>query len=81
VLQFLRYYARMRWWRLRTWSRFAFSEREREAWRQCFAIEPCLFNARHHGDYTSMAGFYNDTIPCGYMTPEDARWIVTGERQ
>jgi hypothetical protein len=77
--RFLRHYLRMRWWRLRTWSRFAFSARERETWRDAFAVEPCLFNARHHGDYTTMAGFYNDTIHGGFMMPRDAQRITTGE--
>lgn len=81
MLRYLKYRAKMRWWRLRTWVKVTFSPTMRREWRQRFAIDPCLYNARHYQDYAVMAGFYNDTIPGGFMTPSDAKKIITGERK
>lgn len=72
---FLKWYARMRWWRLRTWAR-TLSPAFRRHWRCVFATEPCLFNARHHGDLATMAGFYNDTTPGGFMTVADVERVL-----
>ncbi len=73
-------YLRFRWWRLRTWARLTFSPALRAHWRGVFEREPCLFNARHHGDYATMAGFYNDTTPGGFMQPHEAKSIYRGAR-
>lgn len=69
---------RMRWWRVMTWLRVQ-SPAFRACWRDRFATEPCLHNARTHGGaemFETMAGFYNDSVVGGNMTAAHVRRIV-----
>jgi len=67
---------KMQWWRLRTRARLL-RPSVRAEWREQFSANPSLHSARHYADlsamaHMTMAGFYNENTPGGFMTPQQA---------
>ncbi len=73
---------RMAYWRLRTkWRLLSVSERA--LWVATFRQDPALCFARQYAEhpvhsklcFDTMAGYYNDFVKGGFMTPEMAKRI------
>lgn len=69
-----------RFWRLETRLRLL-SPARRKHWRTVFLHHPSLHDARQRGGdyaYTVFAGFYNDTVPRGFMKASDVEMVLAG---
>jgi hypothetical protein len=74
----------MAWWRLRTWLHLS-RPLVRTQWCIAFRLDPALTSARHYAlqpqlghaqmAFETMAGFYNDRTPGGFMTAARAERI------